>query len=143
MHPSALGLQLVTGRLSALATELESLTLEQRFQRIATDKSVAALGRFVVTLDPRDLGQFRTPTLRDTGRTGPYMHDGSVTSLTEAVDLELYYRGLEIGYPIILSPDERAELMSFLQGLSTLPRTPMLSLSGSQPQSIGWKPLSK
>jgi cytochrome c peroxidase len=117
LHPSAVGLQAVGSRLTALTRELESMDEGQRFRRIATDPAVAALGRFVVTLDPQDLGKFRTPTLRDVGRLGPYMHDGSVATLQEAVDLELYYRGTELGYPIILSPQERSDLLAFLQSL--------------------------
>jgi cytochrome c peroxidase len=33
-------------------------------------------GRFNVTFDPADVGKFRTPTLRNIGRTRPYMHNG-------------------------------------------------------------------
>jgi cytochrome c peroxidase len=33
-------------------------------------------GRFNVTFDPKDVGKFRTPTLRNIGRTRPYMHNG-------------------------------------------------------------------
>lgn len=38
-----------------------------------------------------DLGAFKTPTLRDVGRTAPYMHDGSLKTLEEVVDF--YDRG--------------------------------------------------
>jgi cytochrome c peroxidase len=31
-------------------------------------------------------GSFRTPTLRDVARTGPYMHDGSMATLREVID---------------------------------------------------------
>lgn len=34
------------------------------------------LGRYEVTKDPGDVGAFRTPTLRNISRTGPYMHNG-------------------------------------------------------------------
>ena len=34
------------------------------------------LGRYVVTKNPQDVGAFRTPTLRNIERTGPYMHSG-------------------------------------------------------------------
>jgi cytochrome c peroxidase len=45
------------------------------------------LGRYVVTGEPRDLGAFKTPPLRDVSRHAPYMHDGSVETLEEAVFL--------------------------------------------------------
>jgi cytochrome c peroxidase len=48
-------------------------------------------GRFAVTGDPKDLGAFKTPSLRDCSRHAPFMHDGSVATLREAV--ELYWRG--------------------------------------------------
>jgi cytochrome c peroxidase len=32
-----------------------------------------------------DTGAFKTPTLRDVSRRAPYMHDGSVATLREAV----------------------------------------------------------
>lgn len=34
------------------------------------------LGRYEVTKKPEDVGAFRTPTLRNIERTGPYMHSG-------------------------------------------------------------------
>ena len=33
-------------------------------------------GRYEVTKDPKDVGRFRTPTLRNVERTAPYMHTG-------------------------------------------------------------------
>ena len=34
------------------------------------------LGRFEITGDSKDVGKFRTPTLRNISNTGPYMHNG-------------------------------------------------------------------
>jgi len=45
------------------------------------------VGRFTVTKEEKDTGAFKTPTLRDVARSGPYFHDGSVASLQEAVTL--------------------------------------------------------
>ena len=45
------------------------------------------VGRFTVTKEEKDTGAFKTPTLRDVARSGPYFHDGSVTNLQEAVTL--------------------------------------------------------
>jgi cytochrome c peroxidase len=42
-------------------------------------------GRAAVTGKPEDTGAFKTPTLRDVSRRAPYMHDGSVATLREAV----------------------------------------------------------
>jgi cytochrome c peroxidase len=45
------------------------------------------VGRFKVTNLEKDTGAFKTPTLRDIARSGPYFHDGSVATLEEAVKL--------------------------------------------------------
>lgn len=34
---------------------------------------------------PADMGKFRTPTLRNIAKTGPYMHDGSITDLASVI----------------------------------------------------------
>jgi len=39
------------------------------------------VGRFEQTGDPKDVGAFRTPSLRAVRRTGPYMHNGLFPSL--------------------------------------------------------------
>ncbi len=69
---------------------------------------------------------FKTPTLRDVARRGPYMHNGSLTTLEAVVDL--YDRGgvdrpsrdAEI-HPLGLSAGEKANLVAFLQTLSGVP----------------------
>jgi cytochrome c peroxidase len=66
---------------------------------------------------------FKTPTLRDVARRGPYMHNGSVPTLQAVIDL--YDRGgidrpsrdAEI-HPLGLSDDEKADLVAFLQTLN-------------------------
>jgi cytochrome c peroxidase len=85
---------------------------------IATDAQIAALGRFLVTLDPADIGKFKTPSLRNVALTAPYMHDGSVDTLEQAVELELYSRGA-VAYPIVLTTAEKKDLVEFLGALSS------------------------
>ncbi|MGB5944351.1 MAG: cytochrome c peroxidase [Leeuwenhoekiella sp.] len=43
-------------------------------------------GRFTVTKDTADIGKFRTPTLREVARTGPWMHHGHFPSLLDVVE---------------------------------------------------------
>ncbi len=43
-------------------------------------------GRFMVTKDTADIGKFRTPTLREVARTGPWMHNGHFPSLLDVVE---------------------------------------------------------
>jgi cytochrome c peroxidase len=89
-------------------------------QLIAKSRDVAALGRFLVTLAPADIGKFKTPSLRNVSLTGPYMHDGSVATLRKAVELELYARGSNsFKYPISLSTAEQEDLLEFLYSLTS------------------------
>ena len=90
---------------------------------IASDANIAALGRYVVTLDPKDIGRFKTPSLRNIAFTGPYMHDGSVPSLPQAIELELYSRSTQ-RYPLVLTEDERGDILQFLLSLSSPQSSP-------------------
>ncbi|SEF13465.1 cytochrome c peroxidase [Rhizobiales bacterium GAS191] len=69
---------------------------------------------------------FKTPTLRDIARRAPYMHDGSVATLADVIDL--YDRGgidrpsrSELISPLGLSEVEKADLIAFLETLSSVP----------------------
>ena len=48
-------------------------------------------GLFEITEQPHDMGKFRAPTLRNIALTAPYMHDGSVATLEQVI--ELYGQG--------------------------------------------------
>ena len=43
-------------------------------------------GLFEITLEDKDRGRFRAPTLRNISVTAPYMHDGSIATLSEVID---------------------------------------------------------
>ena len=45
------------------------------------------------------------------------MHDGSVATLEEAIDREVYYRSLQAGRPLNLSVEDRFDLAEFLKAL--------------------------
>jgi hypothetical protein len=53
--------------------------------------------------------------------TAPYMHDGSVRTLSEAVDLELYSRGAGLSYPLALTVLERQDIGEFTNICARLP----------------------
>jgi cytochrome c peroxidase len=69
------------------------------------------------------MGDFKTPTLREVGRTAPYMHDGSLATLEDVV--EFYSLGgranpdldAEIR-PRNFSSEEKRALVAFLRALS-------------------------
>ncbi len=70
-----------------------------------------------------DNGKFKTPTLRNIALTGPYMHDGSISSLEEV--LLLYNEGGKNHpnkdsriKPLNLTPTEQADLIAFMKALT-------------------------
>lgn len=118
-HQSGIGLVAISPNLAKLAAAMARLPQGERFRNIESNSSLAALGRYIVTLNPQDIGKFRTPSLRNVAVTAPYMHNGSIATLDEAIDAELYYRGLKLGHPIVLSARERSDLRAFLNSLSS------------------------
>jgi cytochrome c peroxidase len=52
-----------------------------------TDPSKPDEGRYVMTKDPKDIGAFKTPTVRDASLRAPFMHNGSEKTLEEVVEL--------------------------------------------------------
>jgi len=123
-HSLAVGFSKVERKLPALTSRLVALRREGPGlpADVLRDAEFAELGRFAVTLDPQDLAAFKTPGLRNVALTAPYMHDGSVATLAEAVDLEVYGRGAHDTRPVILTPAERDDVIAFLQALSSEPR---------------------
>jgi len=122
-HNLSVGIKTIEHRLASLTTRLARQHARGASidSDVLNDSEIAELGRFAVTLEPADIGKFRTPSLRNVALTAPYMHDGSVTTLTAAVEYELYYRSAERGFPLILTPDEKSDLVAFLESLTTSP----------------------
>lgn len=118
-HRTGVGLDGITANLPALTEGVITRSLKGGAigDRVATHEDEAQLGRFNVTLEPADIGLFRTPSLRGVSRTAPYMHDGSVPTLEDAIDREVYYRSLQAGRPLNLSVEERLDLAEFLRSL--------------------------
>ncbi|MCU0568415.1 MAG: c-type cytochrome [Oculatellaceae cyanobacterium Prado106] len=92
-------------------------------------------GLYEITDNPSDMGRFRAPTLRNIALTAPYMHDGSIATLEDAIaHYQAGGRTLPSGpyagngstnplkSPFIsgfpLSPSERQDLIEFLQSLT-------------------------
>ncbi|MDY7227827.1 cytochrome-c peroxidase [Hyalangium rubrum] len=59
---------------------------EKQIDELALETKFSELGRFLVTKKENDVGAFKTPTLRNVGITGPYMHDGSLVTLWDVMD---------------------------------------------------------
>lgn len=95
-------------------------------------------GRYLVTKDTADIGKFRTPTLREIARTGPWMHNGHFPSLLDVVEfynlgnpapIQKKYLGTErdvlipvtsnLIKPLDLTKEEIHALLAFLETLSS------------------------
>ena len=80
-------------------------------------------GLFEFTKDPKDVGKFKAPTLRNIAVTAPYMHDGSIATLDGVIS---HYAGgghnnsnrdpLIAGFT--LSAQDRVDLIEFLKSLT-------------------------
>jgi cytochrome c peroxidase len=80
-------------------------------------------GLIEVTHRGADMGKFRVPTLRNIALTAPYMHDGSVPTLNDALD-HYVHGGRKNPHQdprvraFSLTESERAELLAFLDSLT-------------------------
>ena len=90
---------------------------------VGMDRDTPDLGRYTVTKKDGDQGTFKTPTLRDVAKRGPYMHDGSQKTLGDVV--AFYNRGghknpwlTPAVQPLNLTAQEQADLVAFLQALT-------------------------
>jgi cytochrome c peroxidase len=118
-HDEGVGMSRIAPQLAAASIRVARTPPARLDDLVTSDPQVAALGRFVITRKPSDIGAFRTPTLRNVALTAPYMHDGSIPTLPQAVDFEIYYRSLRAKRPLILTPRERSDLVAFLRSLTS------------------------
>lgn len=90
---------------------------------IGMDAEEPDVGRFKVTELPQHTGAFKTPTLRDVARSGPYFHDGSVATLEEVVRL-MASGGIanehldQLMVDKQLSNEQIADILAFLESLT-------------------------
>ena len=82
-------------------------------------------GRYMVTMNPDDLGTFRTPPLRYLTYTAPYMHNGIFYTLEEVVEFyniggtqDVFGTKSDLIQPLGLTNDEKADLVAFLESMS-------------------------
>ncbi|MEY2688512.1 MAG: hypothetical protein RL375_2710 [Pseudomonadota bacterium] len=92
-------------------------------------------GIYELDLVPGHMGQFRAPSLRNVGVTGPYMHDGSIDTLEEVLDFYAAGGRLITSGPLAgdgranpfksdlisrinLSAQDKADLIAFLRTLT-------------------------
>lgn len=97
---------------------------------VLTNKNTSELGRFAITTQMRDVGSFKTPTLRNVARTAPYMHDGSLETLRDVVvfynnggrvkDTDPFFPFQSGGIrPLDLSDEQIDDLVAFMEALTS------------------------
>ena len=91
---------------------------EERYRNADLD-----MGLYYQTKNPKDIGKFRTPGLRELKYSAPYMHNGILYTLDEVV--EFYNKGGGDGpnkSPLVrklgLTAEEKKDLVAFLEALS-------------------------
>jgi cytochrome c peroxidase len=87
--------------------------------RGATDDA----GLYYITKNPKDIGKWRVPSLRELKYTAPFMHNGMLATLADVVDF--YDNGggtvqnkSPILKPLKLTAQEKKDLVAFLEALS-------------------------
>jgi cytochrome c peroxidase len=126
---------------------------DDQFHYLGVRPIIESRGRFYVTLDPDDLGKFRTPSLRNVELRAPFFHQGGTGSLAEVV--EFFDRGGDfhgatkspLMQPLALSPADKAALTAFLgrpltdprlaAGVAPFDRPRLASENGRTPDLIG------
>lgn len=82
-------------------------------------------GVYNTSLDPKDMGKFKAPTLRNIALTPPYMHDGSIATLSDVLDH--YAKGGRkhnadhtdpLLQPFAITAQEKADIIAFLESLT-------------------------
>ncbi len=117
------------------------LFTDNAFHNIGLRPQNEDTGRFAVTGNPQNLGEFRTPGLRNVERRGPYMHNGRLATLEDVV--EFYNRGgdfpnannfpVNLIRPRNLSAQQKADLVAFLRRPLTDTRVAMESSPFDRP----------
>ncbi len=92
---------------------------------VSMDQKDFDKGRADISKLSGDTGAFKTPTLREIAKSGPYFHDGSAKTLEDVIDhyakggLPNEWLDEEI-FNIKIAPGEKADLVKFLvEGLSS------------------------
>lgn len=83
-------------------------------------------GYYKVSHKDADMGKFKTPSLRDVTRTGPWMHDGQFSNLRQVIsryNLAKFSPGEAdtLLRPLGLSNKEQKDLLAFLEAISAPP----------------------
>lgn len=131
-HNLNVGFERINGKVRKLtiATEQAERTDDETDIAVLSDENTSELGRFAVDDQVRHMGAFKTPTLRNTELTAPYMHDGSLETLMDVV--EFYNKGGKVEEddpinafqsggirPLDLTEQQKEDLVAFMEALTS------------------------
>ena len=133
------GLSLFRGKARCSICHIGTNFTDEKFHNIGAGEGNGQMdiGRAVVTGNSKDLGKFKTPSLRNIELTAPYMHDGSLAHLEDVI--AFYDQGgrpnpnldKEIK-PLELSDTEKDDLLTFLKSLTA----PVISVNVEELKAI-------
>jgi cytochrome c peroxidase len=123
------GLQIFRGKGNCTGCHVGPTFTDERFHNTGVawrNGRMLDEGHYAISGRAGDRGAFKTPTLREIARTAPYMHDGSVATLSEVINF--YDRGGNANphldaelRPLRLADWEKRTLVAFLEALSGSP----------------------
>ena len=150
--PALRGLHLFRTKARCLNCHNGPLFTDEQFHNLGLTyygRELEDLGRYEHTKAPDDVGRFRTPSLRNVGRTGPYMHNGlfeldgvlnmynagmpRISPREDQKDDPLFPKKSPLLQPLELEPAEKADLKAFLLSLTERKRrirAPQLPAAG-------------
>jgi cytochrome c peroxidase len=135
---SLLGLHLFRTKARCMNCHSGPMLTDQKFHNIGLTfykRKNQDLGRYNVTLDPKDVGKFKTPSLRGVMNGKPWMHNGLFVDMEGIINLynagggftkadindPLSPRVSEHLKPLALTKKEISALMVFLDSITTRP----------------------
>ncbi len=114
------GMKLFVGKAGCISCHSGPLLADQNYHNLGMGGDD---GRFAVTGNEEDKGKFRTSGLRGVAHTAPFMHDGSLETLTDVI--KYYNQGggddankSPLMNPLNLTESEEKALVAFLDSLS-------------------------
>lgn len=141
-----IGLHLFRTKARCINCHNTPLFSNQKFHNVGLSyygRTFEDLGKFNITHKKEDVGKFKTPSLREIGRTAPYMHNGLMPNLEGII--EMYNAGMlrvkpkenqkndslfPVTDPLLkklnLTKKEQNALKAFLLTLSSSPRREIL-----------------
>lgn len=123
-HQEKNGYQIFKNHCNACHTEPLFTNSNFADNGLSLDTTLLDYGRYHVTKNPKDSLKFKTPSLRNLSYSYPFMHDGRFKKLNQVIN---HYTNIvkskrliadELSDPIILTANEKVDLISFLLTLN-------------------------